>query len=192
MDAVPKDVTVKKYFEEIVAQSFGDQIKNQPIQGMEGTEFSIQFVVTGSGGATYAIVVKDGKEFKVVPGGIASPLLKVELSENDWRDSVTGQVEGAMDQFMKPERASKKYFDVLKGMRGTLNLALAKVDGGTFASKITFNGSEMPSTTIKMKVADYAAMNRGEIKGPAAFMAGKMKIEGDMGFAMKLGQFMGA
>lgn len=187
-----EDITVKKYFEETVPEVFGGLFAGAPIKGMEGTEFTLQFNVTGEGGGLYGITAKNGKDISVTPGRLSAPLIEVEVAERDWRDTVTGKVEGVMDMFMRPEMASRKYFDVLKETKGMLVLALTKPDGGLFQSKITFNGAGAPSTTIKMKVSDYAAMNRGEINGPSAFMAGKMKIEGDMGFAMKLGRFMGA
>ena len=37
---------------------------------------------------------------------------------------------------------------------------------------------------------DWAAMASGELPGPTAFMSGKLKIEGDMPFAMSLGNLM--
>jgi len=186
------EITVKSYFEETVPKLFGEQLKAKPVPGMEGTEFTLQFNVTGGGGGLYGIVVKDGKEIKVTSGQIPNPLIEIEVAENDWRETVSGKAEGVMDNFMKPERTSKKLFDVVKETKGLLILALTKDDGGVFQSKIKFNGADKPATTIKMKVADYVLMNQGKLAGPAAFMAGKMKIEGDMGFAMKLGKFMGA
>lgn len=191
MKKAPDDITVKKYFEETVPQEFNEMIKGSPIQDMEGTEFSVQFKVSGEGGGTYAIVVLNGKEVKVVPDGIPNPLIEIEISENDWRDSVTGKVEGIMEMFMSPQRTSRKYFNILKETSGTLNLSLTKDDGSLFVSKMRFSGKDSPTTTIKMKVSDYAAMGQGKLAGPTAFMSGKMKIEGDMGFAMKLGRFMG-
>ena len=41
-------------------------------------------------------------------------------------------------------------------------------------------------TTLKISLDDFIAMTQGELDGTTAFMSGKLKIEGDMGIAMKL------
>ena len=40
--------------------------------------------------------------------------------------------------------------------------------------------------TMAISISDFIDMASGELNGTAAFMTGKLKIQGDMGIAMKL------
>ena len=48
------------------------------------------------------------------------------------------------------------------------------------------NDDKAADCTIKMSFGDLADLVGGKLDGMSAFMTGKLKIEGDMGVAMKL------
>ena len=44
--------------------------------------------------------------------------------------------------------------------------------------------------TMVLSMENFMSMAAGELDGTAAFMSGKLKIQGDMGIAMKLGPML--
>ena len=67
---------------------------------------------------------------------------------------------------------------------------LTNPDGSQADLKVVFNGASSPEVTFKIGLEDWVLVQKGELPGPTAFMTGKMKIEGDMPFAMALGNLM--
>lgn len=64
-------------------------------------------------------------------------------------------------------------------------------NGGTWIVNLKDNpgvteGEGPAQCTIKMEAKDYVDMREGKANGQQLFFAGKLKIEGDMGLAMKL------
>lgn len=191
MDPVSENVTVKEYFEEYVPKLVEEQLAGSPISGMEGTEFTVEFDIKGDQTYVYGITVKDAKDLTVSEGPLENPLIKVELTEDVWRRAVTGKMEGAMDTFTDMgQAASRKRYDALLSTKGTMNVELSLPDGSTADIKVIFNGADSPAVSFKAALEDWAKIQSGELPGPMAFMQGKLKIEGDMSFAMALGNLM--
>jgi len=61
------------------------------------------------------------------------------------------------------------------------------LDGGANTVSTDDNPAD---TTIKMKLEDFVAMAEGKLDPTAAFMQGKLRVEGDMGVAMQLQSVM--
>ena len=59
------------------------------------------------------------------------------------------------------------------------------IDGNQTPPAVS-NEDKAADCTIKMDFADFADLIGGKLDGMTAFMTGKLKIEGDMGVAMKL------
>lgn len=83
-------------------------------------------------------------------------------------------------------------------MNATIQFDLSGENGGVYWVKMT-NGNgesgsgavENPDMTLKAAADDWAAVYQGDLNPMQAFMSGKLKIQGDMGLAMKLQSFLG-
>jgi putative sterol carrier protein len=96
---------------------------------------------------------------------------------------------------MMPERFDPSK---AKGVNGTIQLDLTGEQSGTYAIKIADGdyelidgGVESPTTTLTMSGEDFLAMVNGNLNPMAAFMQGKIKLQGDMGLAMKFQTIFG-
>lgn len=188
---VAENIGVKEYFEEVVPKMVEEQLSGSAVADMEGTVFAVQFDVKGDETQVYGITVKDAKDLEISDGPLENAMIKVEVEEDVWRKAVTGKMEGAMDMFTDmSQSANRARYDALQSTKGAMSVEMGMPDGSTAVLKIVFNGADSPSVTFKVALEDWAKMQSGELAGPMAFMQGKLKIEGDMPFAMSLGNLM--
>lgn len=95
------------------------------------------------------------------------------------------QIFPAMAQRLIPEKA--------EGVNAVIQFNLSGENGGMFWLKIA-NGkceagqgaADSPKMTLKASADDYHAIVSGTLNPTQAVFTGKVKIEGDMGLAMKL------
>lgn len=95
-----------------------------------------------------------------------------------------------MEERFNPKKAA--------GVTGTVQLQLTGGQAGTWAISIhdgTYDviegGVPSPTTTLIMSSEDYLGMVNGTVNAMAAFMQGRIKLQGDMGLAMKFQSVFG-
>jgi putative sterol carrier protein len=185
---VPEHITVDDFYKDYVPKHFKEITAGMDVSAMAGKEFTLQFTIEGK---SYCLKMMGGKEIEIIEGGINKPMLTVALSESDWRDSITGKIEGILDRFTDPTQvADTARYTKLLSTKGTLNLELTKDDGTVMPITMIFNGEDKPSVAMKLALSDWVAMQRKEVNGQVLFMSGKMRATGDMVFLMSLQQLV--
>ncbi len=99
---------------------------------------------------------------------------------------------------MMKERVGKADPSKAKGINATFQFELSGDEPGTFHLNVADEkvdlvegASEKPDVTILMDSEDFKDMQEGKLSSTSAFMAGKLKIKGDMSLAMKLQSITG-
>jgi len=185
-------ISVKEFFTKVVPDLFKEGIKQADTSGISGTEFSLQFNITGGAGGVYSLRIKDGKNLEVIEGGLDKPNIAIELGEPEWREAITGKIPGIMDQMLNPNQvASRDKLESAKGLSGVFQLTLSRAGKPDYNVKMIFNGASSPFASLKMSAEDFFKMAKKEVDGPSLFMTGKMSFEGDMAFLLQLQGFVG-
>ncbi|MEZ4643993.1 MAG: SCP2 sterol-binding domain-containing protein [Chloroflexota bacterium] len=87
---------------------------------------------------------------------------------------------------------------LLADINTTVQFDLSGEGGGQWHAAIadgaiTVNNgpADAPQATLIMDAEDFVAMSTGQLNAMAAFMSGKIKVEGDLGTIMKLQPALG-
>ncbi len=64
------------------------------------------------------------------------------------------------------------------------------IDGTGSDNTVAVNKADPARCTISMTADDFKELIQGRLQPTSAFMQGKMRVDGDMGLAMKLGQLV--
>jgi len=178
---IPASVTPAMFFEQLMPAGFQAQIE----QGLPAPkEYVIQYTLTGDGGGDWNVAIRDGAMRVTTGSGDAH--MTITLSTGDWRDAVLGQNGADLALLLPQTRPGRPDgSEAAKKLRGTMALELAR-EGEPYRMEIAFANAASPRTTVKSKIVDYVAIQQGKLNGQEAFMTGRVRVEGDLGFLMQV------
>jgi hypothetical protein len=176
------DVTPEQFFEQMLPMGFQAQ---REAGAAVPTDFTMQYVLTGAGGGEWAVTIEDGR--LSTTKGRHDAVITFTMSVDDWRDAVMSR-NGAAPAILLPQSRPGRPDNSarVKQMKGTVAQELARESGEPFRLEMCFGGAATPRTVLKMKLADFVAMQEGRLNGQEAFMTGRLRIEGDMAFMMQI------
>jgi len=178
----PDDVTPEQFFEQLMPLGFQAQ---RDAGGAVPPDFTMQYVLTGTGGGEWAVSVTGGQ--LSTTKGRHDAVITFTLSIDDWRDAVLGRNGAAISLLLPQSRPGRPDNSArVKQMKGTVAQELAREGAEPFKLEMCFNGGAAPRTVLKMKLPDFVAMGEGRLNGQEAFMTGRLRIEGDMAFMMQI------
>jgi hypothetical protein len=179
---VPETVTPEQFFEQLMPMGFAAETQ---ASGAKPPDFTLQYHLNGPGGGDWLVAIEGGRMTARKGSGEAN--LGFSLSVDDWRDAVLGRGGAALSLIVPPNRPGRPDNSArAKQLKGTLALDLARDGQDPVRMEMSFNSATTPRTLIKMKLGDYVAMQEGRLNGQEAFMTGKLKVEGDLGFLMQI------
>lgn len=86
----------------------------------------------------------------------------------------------------------------MQGVTAVFQFVLEGEGGGNYVLRFTEGAglieegtAENPNVTVTMKVEDFVDLASGKLNAMMAFMSGNLKLQGDMGLAMKLQNILG-
>ncbi len=191
----PSDITPEKFFGEWLHSQF-DTFKPLVEQLAGDLSASLAVKVEGSGEWTCSLS-KDG--LAVEKGLKEDALTTLILNEKDFLDAVTGKRKNLMQPpagaTPSPEDIPgmlKTTIETLKEIEGMFQFRIEDKDAGDFVVTVKFAGpiKDEPDTIVSVDQEDVEAIAAGELNPQAAFMAGKLRIAGDMGLLMQMAPLM--
>jgi len=167
------------------------------LEGMRSLEATLRFDVRGPEGGTWYVNVAEGRS-SAADTPAHEPFLAVEIDRRDfeplWReagDNVLGFL-GGVSGLGTPIKLTRSRVEQIARVRGTLLFELTGEGGFKLLARLGGGGGPGagegggPDTAIRVDTEAYRALRCGTLQPQDAFLAGQIRIEGDMQLAMQL------
>lgn len=136
----------------------------------------------GLGGAVVVTMYKKGFS-DVVPRAVAAASNPEDFKVFKYMKILEDAMENDPDNLIEKVRGIYG-FKVKNGPNGAEGYWVINAKEGK--GKVTYNGSEKPDVTFTVSDDDVVDLISGKLNPQKAFFQGKIKIQGNMGLAMKL------
>jgi len=182
----PESVTPEQFFEQLLPMGFAAQTQQGDAgPGNTPREITMQYCLTGDGGGDWTVEIREGQ--MAARKGCRDAHLTFTVSVPDWRDAVLGRNGATLGVILPQPRPGRPDNSArARELKGTLALELSREGADPFRVEMCFNNAATPRTLLKMKLSEYVDMQTGKLNGQEAFMTGRLRVEGDLGFLMQI------
>ena len=175
-------VDVKELLTEFIPKLAKEYVQMRGAQEeLKGTELKLTLDISGE---TYSYIIKDGVNFEVKEGEIENPMVRISFPLESM--SKMADMKNIDMLLGMQKQLTRKNFDLLSELKGTGVFDIKNPDDSVFKITAMFNCSETPKAIMRMSIHDANQVSSGKESPINLFMSGKMKIEGDISFAMRL------
>jgi putative sterol carrier protein len=175
-------VNVRELLTEFIPKLAGEYIQMRGGQEeLKGTELRLTLDISGD---VYSYIIKDGVDFDVKEGNMDNSAVRISLPLESMSKMVDMKNIDMLIGMQK--QLTKKKFELLSGLKGTGVFQIKNPDDTISEITATFNMAENPKAVLRLSMQDANLIIGGKESPINLFMSGKMKMEGDMAFAMKL------
>jgi len=168
------------------------EAEQRTLAGMRAVQASLRIDVQGEGGGCFFLDIVAGR-LAAVQQPAHPPFLTLIQERTDFEqlvaeagDSALGFL-GGLSGLAGEMKLTKAKVDQLAGLSGSLCF---EVEGeGGFRLRTHFGEGpipEEPTACIRVDREAYRALQAGEVNPQEAFMAGQIRVEGDMQLAMQI------
>lgn len=175
-------VNVRELMTEFIPKIVREYIQLRGTQEeLTGTELTLTLDISGD---VYSYIIKDGVDFEIKQGDIDHSMVHISLSLESMAHLADMQNIDMLVGMQK--QLTRKKFDLLSALQGCSVFQIKKSDERVSEIAVIFNNTQTPKATLRLSMQDANLVSSGKESPVNLFMSGKMKIEGDITFAMKL------
>ena len=141
-----------------------------------------------AGGAMEGLGDADASQLAAMVGQIPDEQLAEGMSHPEGRKMILGQVFDRMADHVQPDQIegvdAVVHFAITGAPEGGADVYEAVIRGG--AVRVSTEPAEQPKVTITAAPVPFLRLVTGQQSGPAMFLTGKLKIDGDLLFASRM------
>lgn len=192
LDAARERLEALQDSDDPAAQAKAERLEDR-LDDLEDLETTLRVELQGDGGGDFYLNFADAS-LEVADEPESEPIVWVTQSVTDFL-AMRNEGAGALSALGGAEKAKGRIIDPgiaerVAGLDVTLAIVLSQGDTFSEASALVRlgrgNQKSAPQITIRASIPDLKDIVAARMPAPQAFMAGKIRIEGDMALAMKL------
>jgi putative sterol carrier protein len=195
-------IEASEFMEEWLPRAFAEA---ELPPGTEEVSVRLGVLLEGEGGGEWVCHIEGGR-MQVASGSREECAFTIVQPLSDWRGALWEGRGGAVGEgaaaFFRPGSApppgagsptggapSARALVEMEKLQGVIRMVVSGESEGDWRVDFKLGPGpipEEPTTTIRFQAEDAAAMQRGELDPMAAFMSGRMQVEGDMTLMMQM------